>query len=177
MVDIVLFHDTCFLSHFPVVRLSSDSSQKQRVPPASPEAEVSQPPLFLHILDFPLLQSPDQQPQGSGPVWGPHISFMDPKVLSAEGAEGLIPRGEGGNRSPECERSRQGFIPGSKSHLLLTPVKCPRSPVRVPLGMQREEHCEQSPGDLVSCSSSAIDGSWPQMSLILVLSLSFPFMK
>ena len=73
-----------------MVQLPSDSSQKHKVLPVPPESEVSQPPLFVHILDFPLLQSPAQQPQGSGPVWGAHISFTEPKVLSAEGAEGLI---------------------------------------------------------------------------------------
>ena len=63
-----LSHNMSFLSHCPGVQLSSDSCQKHKLLPGAPTSEVSQTPLFLHILDFPLLQSPTQQPECSCPV-------------------------------------------------------------------------------------------------------------
>ena len=60
-----LSHNLSFLSQLPGVQLSSDSCQKHKLPPGAPTSEVSQTPLFVHILDFPLLQSPAQQPECS----------------------------------------------------------------------------------------------------------------
>ena len=65
VVNMFLFHNMSFLSHFPGVRLSSDSCQKHKLLPGAPTSEVSQIPLFRHVLDFPLLQSPAQQPECS----------------------------------------------------------------------------------------------------------------
>ena len=66
--NMFLFHNMSFLTHFPGVQLSSDSCQKHKLPPGAPTSEVSPTPLCLHILDFPLLQSPAQQPKCSCPV-------------------------------------------------------------------------------------------------------------
>eukprot|EP00069_Balaena_mysticetus_P015028 bmy_09053T0 len=42
-----------------------------------PQSEVPQMPLFPHTVDFPLLQSPAQQPKRSDPVWGACVSFRE----------------------------------------------------------------------------------------------------
>ena len=68
MGTMFLSHNLSFLSHFPGVQLSSDSCQKHKLLPGAPTSEVSQTSLFPHSLDFPLLQSPGQQPECSCPV-------------------------------------------------------------------------------------------------------------
>ena len=61
-------HNLSFFRHFPGVQLFRDSCKNTNCFQAPPQSDVSQTPLFLHILDFPVLQSPAQHSECSCPV-------------------------------------------------------------------------------------------------------------